>query len=115
MLRPGTGLEPGAGGYRHRGMLRMTSSSPVPARSTPAPASALEQLSSAHMLATVRELAGDRYAGRRVGTPGGRAAGVWLAGSLRELNAEPETMRFPVSACVSCMRRRSCNGGSAGS
>ncbi|MGW3350789.1 M28 family peptidase [Nonomuraea rubra] len=75
----------------------MTSYSSVPARSTPALASALEQLSSARMLATVRELAGDRYAGRRVGTPGGRAAGVWLAGSLRELNAEAETMRFPVS------------------
>ncbi|MGV9310356.1 hypothetical protein ACWENQ_41005 [Nonomuraea sp. NPDC004354] len=26
------------------------------------------------MHATVRELAGDRYAGRRVGSPGGRAA-----------------------------------------
>ncbi|MFB4263166.1 M28 family metallopeptidase [Nonomuraea sp. GTA35] len=49
------------------------------------------------MLATVRELAADRYAGRRVGTPGGRAAATWLAGRLGELGAEAELIGFPVS------------------
>ena len=39
------------------------------------------------MLATVRELASDRYAGRRIGTPGGQAAAAWLADRLRALDA----------------------------
>ncbi|MFG1697227.1 M28 family metallopeptidase [Nonomuraea sp. NPDC049309] len=50
------------------------------------------------MLTTVRELAGDRYAGRRVGTPGGRAAADWLAARLRELDAEVEVDGFPVTS-----------------
>ncbi|MFB4284054.1 M28 family peptidase [Nonomuraea sp. MTCD27] len=75
----------------------MTSTDPAPARTAPVPAAALEQLSTGRMLATVRELAADRYSGRRVGTPGGRAAATWLAGELRELGAEVELTGFPVS------------------
>jgi hypothetical protein len=39
------------------------------------------------MLATVRELASDQCLGRRIGTPGGKAAAVWLAAQLRDLGA----------------------------
>jgi hypothetical protein len=39
------------------------------------------------MLATVRELASDQYQGRRIGTPGGKAAALWLTGRLRDLGA----------------------------
>lgn len=75
----------------------MTSTGPALARAEPALAVALERLSSARMLATVRELADDRYSGRRVGTPGGRAAATWLADRLRELGAKVEKTSFPVS------------------
>ncbi|MEV4174811.1 M28 family peptidase, partial [Nonomuraea sp. NPDC049709] len=93
----GADQHPGAGDHRCGGMLRMTSTDPAPAHTAPVPAAALEQLSTGRMLATVRELAGDRYSGRRVGTPGGRAAATWLAGELRELGAEVELTGFPVS------------------
>ncbi|WP_246486037.1 M28 family metallopeptidase [Kribbella qitaiheensis] len=39
------------------------------------------------MLAIVGELASDQYLGRGIGTPGGKAAAVWLAGQLRDLGA----------------------------
>jgi hypothetical protein len=45
---------------------------------------------------TVAELAADRFTGRRVGTPGGRAAAAWLAGQLRAIGAEISTDEFPV-------------------
>ncbi|MGR6924354.1 hypothetical protein ACU635_59705 [[Actinomadura] parvosata] len=47
--------------------------------------------------ATVRELAGDRYAGRRVGTSGGRAAATWLATQLGELGAQVQLSEFDVA------------------
>jgi acetylornithine deacetylase/succinyl-diaminopimelate desuccinylase-like protein len=49
------------------------------------------------MLATVRELASERYAGRRVGTPGGQAAALWLADRLRALGATVTLDDFAVS------------------
>ncbi|MEV3984490.1 M28 family peptidase [Nonomuraea sp. NPDC049758] len=63
----------------------------------PGLATAVERVSAARMLATVRELARDHYAGRRVDTPGGRAAAAWLAERLRELGAEVELDSFPVA------------------
>ncbi|WP_246090317.1 M28 family metallopeptidase [Nonomuraea deserti] len=60
-------------------------------------ASVVERVSAARMLATVHELARDSYAGRRVGTPGGRAAAAWLAERLRELGGEVELDSFPVA------------------
>ncbi len=45
---------------------------------------------------TVVELAADRFTGRRVGTPGGRAAAAWLAGQLRAIGASVSTDEFPV-------------------
>ncbi|MFF4198866.1 M28 family metallopeptidase [Nonomuraea sp. NPDC001831] len=60
-------------------------------------AAMLSQVSAQRMKATVHELAGDHYAGRRVGTPGGRAAAAWLAERLRELGAEVELDSFPVA------------------
>ncbi|MGV9309866.1 M28 family metallopeptidase [Nonomuraea sp. NPDC004354] len=75
-------------------MLRMTSSSPIQASGL---AIALEQVSIQRMTATVRELAGDRFAGRRVGTAGGRSAAEWLATQLRDLGGEVELVSFPVA------------------
>ncbi|MEU9831778.1 M28 family peptidase [Streptosporangium sp. NPDC048047] len=77
-------------------MLRMTSGTPD---TTTAPdlAAVVERVSAARMLATVHELARDHYAGRRVGTPGGRAAAAWLAERLRELGGEVEFGSFPVA------------------
>ncbi|UBU14009.1 M28 family metallopeptidase [Nonomuraea gerenzanensis] len=57
----------------------------------------LERVSKEQMQATVRELADDRYAGRRVGTPGGRAAAAWLGERLAELGAEVESSGFTVT------------------
>lgn len=45
---------------------------------------------------TIAELAADTYRGRRVGTPGGRAAARWLARQLTELGATVTTETFPV-------------------
>ncbi|MEU4393350.1 M28 family peptidase [Kribbella sp. NPDC023855] len=53
--------------------------------------------SAERMLATVHALAADRFTGRRVGTPGGRAAAEWLAGRLAELGAVVEVDEFAVS------------------
>lgn len=63
----------------------------------PGLAAVVERVSAARMQATVHELARDRYAGRRVGTPGGRAAADRLAERLRELGAEVELDSFPVA------------------
>ncbi|MGW4796164.1 hypothetical protein ACWEPC_27460 [Nonomuraea sp. NPDC004297] len=56
----------------------------------------LAAVSAERMRATVHELAGDRYAGRRVGTPGGHAAATWLAERLGELGAETQMSGFDV-------------------
>ncbi|GAA4923725.1 hypothetical protein GCM10023334_028090 [Nonomuraea thailandensis] len=74
----------------------MTSTMPDLPRA-PGLAAVVERVSAARMLATVHELARDHYAGRRVGTPGGRAAAAWLAERLRELGAEVELDSFPVA------------------
>ncbi|MEV6523225.1 M28 family peptidase [Longispora sp. NPDC051575] len=50
------------------------------------------------LTAVVRALASPEYAGRRVGTPGGRAAAGYLAGRLRELGATVTSDGFPVAA-----------------
>ncbi len=74
-------------------------SSPVPSAAAEAPglAAALEQVSARRMLDCVAELAADRYAGRRVGTPGGRAAATWIAGRLRTLGADVRHDPFDVA------------------
>ncbi|MEU5864026.1 M28 family peptidase [Nonomuraea sp. NPDC047529] len=73
-------------------------STPPDVNSPPADlATLLNQVSAQRMKATVHELAGDQYAGRRVGTPGGRAAAAWLAERLRELGADVELDSFPVA------------------
>ncbi|NUR28133.1 MAG: M28 family peptidase [Catenulispora sp.] len=48
------------------------------------------------MTELVQQLAADRFAGRRVGTPGGRAAAAFLADRLRSLGAEVGSDEFPV-------------------
>ncbi|MGV9602121.1 aminopeptidase, partial [Streptosporangium sandarakinum] len=63
----------------------------------PGLAAVVQRVSAARTLATVHELARDHYAGRRVGTPGGRAAAAWLAERLRELGAKVELDSFPVA------------------
>ncbi|MGY0231167.1 M28 family metallopeptidase [Longispora urticae] len=50
------------------------------------------------LTAVVRALASPGYTGRRVGTPGGRAAAGYLADRLRELGATVTTDGFPVAA-----------------
>lgn len=58
----------------------------------------VDRLGSSRMLATVRELADERFAGRRVGTAGGAAASAWLADRLRELGARVVLDDFDVPA-----------------
>jgi hypothetical protein len=48
------------------------------------------------MQTTIAELAADAYRGRRVGTPGGRAAATWLARQLTGLGADVTTETFHV-------------------
>ncbi|MFC4533098.1 M28 family metallopeptidase [Sphaerisporangium dianthi] len=85
-------------------MLRMTSqpSAEAPALASTGSAqelaSLVEQVSAQRMLATVRTLAADEFTGRRVGTPGGRAAAGWLARQLGALGAEVELDAFSVSS-----------------
>jgi aminopeptidase YwaD len=45
-------------------------------------------------------LAGDEFGGRRVGTPGGRAAAGWVADRLRALGAVVTTEEFSVAGAV---------------
>jgi hypothetical protein len=52
------------------------------------------------MLETVHELAVDRYAGRRVGTPSGRAAAQWLTRQLEALGSTVTLDEFPVDGAV---------------
>ncbi|WP_326640313.1 hypothetical protein OG884_35920 [Streptosporangium sp. NBC_01755] len=60
-------------------------------------AAALEQVSAQRMLACVEHLADEAYAGRRVGTPGGRAAASWLAEQLAGLGAQVRLDAFDVA------------------
>ncbi|MFJ4099849.1 M28 family metallopeptidase [Amycolatopsis japonica] len=53
--------------------------------------------SGSRLKSTVAALADDRFAGRRVGTPGGRAAGLWLAGQLEAIGASVTTAEFSVA------------------
>jgi hypothetical protein len=50
------------------------------------------------MVGTVAALAGDRFTGRRTGTPGGTAARDWLAGQLGELGADVHEEAFVAPA-----------------
>ncbi|SFI61306.1 Peptidase family M28 [Streptosporangium canum] len=75
----------------------MTSTTSAMDRPTADLAALLEAVSAERMQATVHELAGDHYAGRRVGTPGGRAAATWLAERLGELGAEVRLSGFDVA------------------
>lgn len=52
------------------------------------------------MQAVIAELASHRYAGRRVGAAGGRAAADWLAGQLEAAGAVAEVDAFPVQGAV---------------
>ncbi|WP_245657702.1 M28 family metallopeptidase [Herbidospora mongoliensis] len=56
----------------------------------------LQRVDVQRMRATVAELAADRFQGRRVGTPGGQAAGTWLADRLRELGPDVRLEPFHV-------------------
>ncbi|HEU5469479.1 MAG TPA: M28 family peptidase [Actinophytocola sp.] len=57
----------------------------------------LGEVDTGRLVAAVAELAADPYAGRRVGTAGGRAAGSWLAARLRRLGAVVRLQEFPVT------------------
>ncbi|MFG2041616.1 M28 family metallopeptidase [Dactylosporangium sp. NPDC048998] len=58
--------------------------------------SALRQVSGARMAATVAALAGDAFAGRRVGSAGGAAARAWLAQQLGDAGAAVTFEAFAV-------------------
>lgn len=73
----------------------MTTASPGP--STATALTARRGASAETMLATVHELAADRYAGRRIGTPGGKAAAAWLADQLRAVGAAVTPDAFEVT------------------
>lgn len=66
-------------------VLRMSTASPGPLAAEVAAARGGASVET--MLATVHELASDRYRGRRIGTPGGKAAALWLAERLCDLGA----------------------------
>jgi hypothetical protein len=78
-------------------MLRMTTTAPRLGQGGPDLVALLEAVAATRMHATVRELAGDRFAGRRVGSPGGRAAAAWLAEQLGELGAQVQLSEFDVA------------------
>ncbi|OXM59311.1 M28 family peptidase [Amycolatopsis vastitatis] len=58
-------------------------------------ATATTAVSGSSLRNTVAELAADRFTGRRVGTPGGRAAAAWLAEQLRAIGATVSADGFP--------------------
>ncbi|MGW4498248.1 M28 family peptidase [Micromonospora sp. NPDC004336] len=60
------------------------------------PADLLGQISADRMAATVATLAGDDFAGRRVGSAGGAAARAWLVERLTRHGASVTTEEFPV-------------------
>ena len=63
-------------------------------------ASEVDAGQAARMRAVIEELADTRYAGRRVGTPGGFAAARWLLVYLGELGATAHLDEFEVSGAV---------------
>ncbi|QFY09336.1 M28 family peptidase [Nonomuraea phyllanthi] len=78
-------------------MLWMISTAAGLGQGGPDLAALVEAVSATRMHATVRELADDRYAGRRVGSPGGRAAASWLAERLGDLGAQVQVLEFDVA------------------
>jgi hypothetical protein len=58
----------------------------------------LAAVDGARLAATVGTLAGEPFAGRRVGTPGGAAARAWLGQHLADLYAAVTFAPFPVTA-----------------
>jgi hypothetical protein len=74
-------------------VLLMTTASPGPIVTMVA---GLDDASADRMMATIEELAADRYAGRRVGTAGGQAAAQWLAGRLQQIGASVALDNFTV-------------------
>lgn len=67
----------------------------------PAPLSAgVSGAAVARMRSVVAELASPRYAGRRVGSDGGRAAAGWLAGHLAGLGTAVDVDKFAVVGAV---------------
>ncbi len=79
-------------------MLRM--SSPAVGSASPGPTSDDQDSAAARMSAVVHRLAADEFTGRRVGTPGGRAAAAWLATHLESLGAQVHTDTFTVSGAM---------------
>lgn len=69
------------------------------------PGSATHEAAVERMLATVHRLAADEFTGRRVGTPGGRAAAAWLADQLRDLGAAVTVDEFQVTSAVKDLYR----------
>lgn len=72
----------------------------VPGPVAAGPGAAMDAAAVERMMAAVHRLAADEFTGRRVGTPGGRAAASWLAGQLRDLGAAVSTDEFPVAGAV---------------
>lgn len=71
-------------------------SAPVPASAVTGVEALLAQVSAQRMSATVTTLAGDAFAGRRVGTPGAAAARAWLTGQLAATGAQVTPEPFAV-------------------
>jgi aminopeptidase YwaD len=84
-------------------MLRMTIVVPKPASA--GPAAAIDHAAAERMRTTVYRLAADDFTGRRVGTPGGRAAGAWLADELRQLGAAVTVDEFRIAGAVKDLYR----------
>lgn len=76
----------------------MTAIVPGPAVAGPGPAA--DRAAARRMVATVYRLAADEFAGRRVGTPGSRAAASWLAEQLGDLGAAVTVDEFRVTGVV---------------
>ncbi len=79
----------------------MTGTDPAEAAAVPAGlelAELLAPVSTRRLLASLAALAGDRLAGRRVGSPGGAAAQDWLGRRLTDIGAAVDRASFPVPA-----------------
>ncbi len=79
----------------------MSSSIAGPDTTGPALPSGEDQTQAAHRMRNiVLHLAADDFAGRRVGTPAGRAAACWLAGHLGRLGVRTRMDEFTVTNAV---------------
>jgi aminopeptidase YwaD len=83
----------GRGGRGRGRVLRVTAAWPGPT----APATVPGGASAVRLVGVVAELAAPAYTGRRVGTPGGRAAAAFLAKAVRDLGAAVTTTEFLVA------------------